>query len=40
VVVVEGGKARIQEYGDVAGWLAKNSDVLTKHMKKNGLDVV
>ncbi len=40
VLVVEGGKARIKEYGDVAGWLDKNQDVLIKHMKNNGLRVV
>jgi branched-chain amino acid transport system substrate-binding protein len=40
VVVVENGKARIKEYGDVAGWLAKNQDVLVKHMKAFDLRTV
>ena len=40
VVVVTDGKARIQEYGDVAGWLAQNNDVLIKHMKDMGLRTV
>lgn len=40
VVVVTDGKARIQEYGDVAGWLAQNNDVLIKHMKEMGLRTV
>lgn len=40
VVVIEDGKARIQEFGDVAGWLSKNKDVLVKHMKDLGLRTV
>ena len=40
VVVIEEGKARIQEFGDVAGWLSSNTDVLVKHMKEMGLRVV
>ncbi len=40
VVVVTDGKARIQHYGDVAGWLADNKDVLIKHMKDLGLRTV
>ena len=40
VVVIEDGKARIQEYGSVSGWLAKNSGVLTKYMKSHGLRTV
>ncbi|MGH1350636.1 MAG: ABC transporter substrate-binding protein [Methyloligellaceae bacterium] len=40
VVKIEDGKARIQEYGDVAGWLEKNKDVLIKHMKELGLRTV
>ncbi len=40
VVVVEEGKARIQEYGDVAAWLDANNDVLIKHMKALGLRTV
>ena len=40
VVVVEGGKARIQEYGSVTDWLDKHTDVLTKYMKSHGLRTV
>ena len=40
VVVIENGKARIQEYGNVAGWLAENKEVLVKHMKEMGLRTV
>lgn len=40
VVVVVDGKARIQEYGNVTGWLDKNTQVLIKYMKKNGLNIV
>jgi hypothetical protein len=40
VVVVENGKARIQEYRSVSGWLEKNKDVLIKHMKELGLRTV
>ena len=40
VVVITDGKARIQEYGNVAGWLADNKDVLIKHMKELGLRTV
>ncbi len=40
VVVVENGKARIQEFRSVSGWLAKNKDVLIKHMKEMGLRTV
>ena len=40
VVVIVDGKARIQEFGDVAGWLADNNDVLIKHMKELGLRTV
>ncbi|MGI9318769.1 MAG: ABC transporter substrate-binding protein [bacterium] len=40
VVVVEDGKARIQEYGDVAAWLSDNKEVLVKHMKDLGLRTV
>jgi len=40
VVVVENGKARIQEYRSVSGWLKKNKDVLIKHMKELGLRTV
>ncbi|MCP4188733.1 MAG: ABC transporter substrate-binding protein [Gammaproteobacteria bacterium] len=40
VVVVENGKARIQEYRSVSDWLAKNKDVLIKHMKELGLRTV
>ena len=40
VVVVENGKARIQEYRSVSGWLDKNKNVLIKHMKELGLRTV
>lgn len=40
VVVIEGGKARIQEFGNVAAWLDANNDVLIKHMKDMGLRTV
>lgn len=40
VVKIVDGKARIQEYGDVAGWLGNNKDVLVKHMKEAGLRTV
>jgi len=40
VVVVQNGKARIQEYRSVSGWLDKNKDVLIKHMKELGLRTV
>ena len=40
VVVVEDGKARIQEFRSVSDWLKKNKDVLIKHMKELGLRTV
>ena len=40
VVVVEDGKARIKEFRSVSDWLAKNADVLKKHMKEMGLRTV
>lgn len=40
VVVVKNGKARIQEYRSVSGWLDKNKGVLIKHMKEMGLRTV
>lgn len=40
VVRLEGGKVRIKEFGDVAGWLEKHSDVLIKYNKKHGLRTV
>ncbi len=40
VVAITDGKARIQHYGDVAGWLSANKDVLIKHMKELGLRTV
>ena len=40
VVVVQNGKARIQEYRSVSGWLDKNKGVLIKHMKELGLRTV
>ena len=40
VVVITDGRARIQEFGDVAAWLDANNDVLIKHMKAFGLRTV
>ena len=40
VVVVENGKARIQEFRSVSDWLQKNRSVLVKHMKELGLRTV
>ncbi len=40
VVVIQNGKARIQEYGNVAGWLADHKEVLVRHMKELGLRTV
>jgi branched-chain amino acid transport system substrate-binding protein len=40
VVVVEDGKARIQEYRSVSGWLDKNETIIAKNMKDMGLPVV
>ena len=40
VVVVQDGKARIQEYGDLAAWLDANNDTLIRHMKELGLRTV
>ena len=40
VVVVQDGRARIQEYGDLAAWLDANNDTLIKHMKELGLRTV
>ena len=40
VVTIVDGKARIQEYGDVAGWLDKNKDVLVGYMQKQGLRTI
>lgn len=40
VVKIVDGKARIQEYGDVAGWLSDNKDVLVQYMKKQGLRTI
>jgi branched-chain amino acid transport system substrate-binding protein len=40
VVVVENGKARIKEFRSVSSWLAKNKNVLIKHMKELGLRTV
>jgi branched-chain amino acid transport system substrate-binding protein len=40
VVRIVEGKARIQEYGDVAGWLSTHSDVLARYMKELGLRTV
>lgn len=37
VVVIEGGKTRIKEFGSVTDWLDKYSDVLVKYMKSHGL---
>ena len=40
VVRIEGGKARIEEFGDVAAWLSGNREVLVKYMKAQGLRTV
>ena len=40
IVVVQDGKARIQEYGDLAAWLDANNDTLIRHMKELGLRTV
>jgi len=40
VVTIVDGKARIQEYGDVAGWLEANKDVLVEKMKARGLRTI
>jgi branched-chain amino acid transport system substrate-binding protein len=40
VVVIENGKARIQEYRSVTSWLRRNKNVLIKHMKELGLRTV
>ena len=40
VVVIEDGKARIQEYRNVRNWLDKHKNVLIKNMKKLGLPTV
>lgn len=40
VVVIEDGKARIKEFKNLGDWLAKNNDVLVKHMKELGLRTV
>jgi branched-chain amino acid transport system substrate-binding protein len=40
VVVVEDGKARIQEFRSVSGWLKKHKAVLIRHMKEFGLRTV
>ena len=40
VVVIENGKARIQEYGDLSAWLADHTEVLVRHMKELGLRTV
>ncbi len=39
VVVVQDGKARIQEYRSVSGWLDKHAAVLAKYMKSHGLRI-
>jgi branched-chain amino acid transport system substrate-binding protein len=39
VVVVQDGKARIQEFGDVSGWLDKHAGLLAKYMKSHGLRI-
>lgn len=39
-VVVVDGKARIQEFRSVSGWLDRNTDVLIKHNKALGLRTV
>ena len=40
VVVIEDGKARIQEYRSVSGWLGNNETIIAKNMKDMGLPVV
>jgi branched-chain amino acid transport system substrate-binding protein len=40
VVVIKDGRARIQEYRDVASWLDRNQLALIKHMKANNLRTV
>lgn len=40
VVVIKDGKARIQGFGDVSGWLDQHQDVLLKHMKASNLRTV
>ncbi len=40
VVVVEDGRARIQEFGNLALWLDENTSVLIRHMKDLGLRTV
>ncbi len=40
VVVIDDGKARIKEYGNLAAWLDANTDVLIKHMRDLGLRTV
>jgi branched-chain amino acid transport system substrate-binding protein len=37
VVTIEGGKARIQEFGSIAAWWAKNRPILVKHMRAMNL---
>ena len=40
VVVIQDGKARIQEYRSVSDWLDRNQKVLIKHMQASGLRTV
>ncbi len=40
IVVIEGGKTRIKEFGSVTDWLDKHSAVLVKYMKEHGLRTV
>ena len=40
VVRIDGGKARIEEFGNVAAWLSGNREVLIKHMKAQGLRTI
>lgn len=37
VVMIEEGRARIQEYGSITGWWARHKDVLIRHMRALGL---
>jgi len=37
VVMIEDGRARIQEFGSVTGWWEKHKDVLLKHMRAMNL---
>ena len=40
VVVIENGKARIQEFKSLTNWLDKHTPVLARHVKELGLPIV